>query len=118
MQRIADLHPGDIDFDELRQVLRQALDQGICQFMRHQATGPVIASLKRGWQEPKKAELERLFKKLPRLDEQSRKEIDQAFDRLLNKLLHHPIESLRHEARHGIPSALIDALSKLFHLKD
>ncbi|MBN1588547.1 MAG: glutamyl-tRNA reductase [Pirellulales bacterium] len=85
---------------------------------RHRATGPVIASLKRGWQEPKKAELERLFKKLPALDQQSRQEIDQAFERLLNKLLHHPIESLRDEARHGIPSALIDALSKLFHLKD
>ncbi len=85
---------------------------------RHRATGPVIASLKRGWQEPKEAELERLFKKLPQLDQQSREEIDQAFDRLLNKLLHQPIESLRREARHGIPSALIDALSKLFHLKD
>ena len=85
---------------------------------RHQATGPVIASLRQGWQEPKDAELERLFKRLPQLDQQQRREIDQAFDRLLNKLLHQPIESLRHEARQGFPSALVDALSKLFHLKD
>jgi len=85
---------------------------------RHRATGPLIESLKRGWEEPKKAELERLFKRLPQLDELSRAEIDQAFDRLLNKLLHGPIESLRREARHGIPSSLMDALGKLFHLKD
>jgi len=85
---------------------------------RHRTTGPVIASLKRGWEEPKQAELARLFKRLPQLDAQSREEIDQAFDRLLNKLLHRPIESLRREARHGIPSTLVDALAKLFHLKD
>ncbi|HLA84433.1 MAG TPA: glutamyl-tRNA reductase [Thermoguttaceae bacterium] len=85
---------------------------------RHRATGPMIESLRRGWQAPKQAELERLYKKLPQLDDQSRQEIDQAFDRLLNKLLHGPMESLRREARHGIPSALTDALVKLFHLKE
>ena len=81
-------------------------------------TGPVIESLKRGWQEPKDAELERLFKRLPQLDDSARNEIDQAFDRLLNKLLHRPMVSLRREARQGFPSALVDALAKLFHLKD
>jgi glutamyl-tRNA reductase len=55
---------------------------------------------------------------LSELDEHQRDEIRQAFDRLVNKLLHPPLESLRDESRHGIPSALMEALSRLFQLKD
>ncbi|MCA9172840.1 MAG: hypothetical protein KDB23_34525, partial [Planctomycetales bacterium] len=39
-------------------------------------------------------------------------------DRLVNKLLHPPLESLRHEAKHGTPHGLLDALRRLFQLKD
>ena len=84
----------------------------------HRATGPVIAQLKQGWQKPKDEELRRLLNKLPKLDDHSREEIRRSFDRLVNKLLHPPLESLRDESRHGIPSALLDALAKLFQLKD
>jgi glutamyl-tRNA reductase len=56
--------------------------------------------------------------KLPQLDEKARGEIRESFDRLINKLLHPPLESLRDESRHGIPSALVEALAKLFQLKD
>ena len=86
--------------------------------MHRRATGPVIQQLKQGWQEPKEEELGRLLSKLPDLDEKSRQEVRQSFDRLLNKLLHPPLESLRDESRHGIPYALLDALSRLFKLKD
>jgi glutamyl-tRNA reductase len=84
----------------------------------HRATGPVIQQLKQGWQKPKEEELKRLLGKLPDLDEKSRQEIRRAFDRLLSKLLHPPLESLRDESRHGIPHVLLDALSRLFKLKD
>ena len=63
-------------------------------------------------------ELRRLLNRLPELDDRCRAEIRQSFDRLINKLLHPPLESLRHESRHGIPPALLDALAKLFQLKD
>jgi len=86
--------------------------------MHHRATGPVIQQLKQGWQKPKDEELQRLLNKLPELDEKSREEIVRSFDRLVNKLLHPPLESLRDESRHGIPHTLIDALSRLFNLKD
>ena len=86
--------------------------------LNRRATGPIIRRLKQGWQQPKEDELRRLFNKLPELDEKARAEINQSFDRLVNKLLHPPLESLRDEARHGIPHALIDALMKLFQLKD
>lgn len=86
--------------------------------MHHRATGPVVKQLRQGWQKPKEDELQRLLNKLPELDEHARDEIGQSFDRLINKLLHPPLESLRQESRHGIPHALMDALAKLFQLKD
>ena len=84
----------------------------------HRATGPLIQQLRDGWQRPKEDELRRLLNKLPDLSTEQQDEIRQAFDRLINKLLHVPLESLRDESRHGIPSALVDALSRLFRLKD
>ncbi len=99
----------------------QIVEQETGRFMaelHHRATGPVIRQLKQGWQRPKEEELKRLLGKLPELDEKSRQEIRYSFDRLLNKLLHPPLESLRDESRHGIPHVLLDALSRLFKLKD
>lgn len=86
--------------------------------LHHRATAPIIKRLKEGWQQPKDDELKRLFNKLPELDERSRTEISQAFDRLVNKLLHPPLESLRSEAEKGPPHGLLDALKRLFQLKD
>jgi glutamyl-tRNA reductase len=85
---------------------------------RHRATTPVIQQLRRDWKNAEEAELKRLFRKLPDLDENVRGEIRHAFDRLVNKLLHPPLESLRDEAQQGIPRALMDALTKLFRLED
>lgn len=84
----------------------------------HRATGPVIQQLKEGWQKPKEEELKRLLNRLPNLDQRARDEIRQSFDRLVNKLLHPPLESLRDESREGVPHGLLDALARLFQLKD
>jgi glutamyl-tRNA reductase len=97
------------------------IDQETRRFMaelHHRVTGPVIRRLRKGWEKPKEDELERLFHKLPDLDDRARAEIRRSFDRLVNKLMHPPLESLRDESRHGIPSALLEALAKLFQLKD
>jgi len=86
--------------------------------LHHRATGPVIEQLRRGWEKPKQEELARLLNKLSDLDDRSQEEIRRSFDRLVNKLLHPPLESLRDEARDGIPHSLLDALSRLFKLRD
>jgi glutamyl-tRNA reductase len=86
--------------------------------MRRHAVGPVIERLRQGWQKPKEDELERLLHKLPELDDRARDEIRRSFDRLVNKLLHPPLESLRDESRRGVPRGLLDALARLFQLKD
>jgi glutamyl-tRNA reductase len=84
----------------------------------HRATGPIIRQLRQGWQEVREQELARLFNKLPELEENERREISQAFERYVNKLLHPPLESLRDESRSGTPHGLLDALRKLFRLSD
>lgn len=84
----------------------------------HRETGPIIKRLKQGWQKPKDEELRRLFNKLPELDDRAREEIHQSFDRLVNKLLHPPLESLRDEAKTGTPHLLLEALKRLFQLRD
>jgi glutamyl-tRNA reductase len=86
--------------------------------LNHRATAPTIRRLKLRADEVKADELARLLNKLGKLDAKVEGEIRQAFDRLVNKLLHPPLESLRDEAQHGAPHGLLDALKRLFKLKD
>lgn len=81
-------------------------------------TAPVIMGLREGLHRPKEAELERLFNKLPDLDDKSREEIRQFADRLVNKLLHPPLESLRTASQNGTHLSLLDAIRRLFKLED
>lgn len=85
---------------------------------RHRISAPVIARLRSGLEEPKRAELDRLFNKLPDLNEADRDEVRRFADRLVNKMLHAPMESIRDESREGSPRRLLDALSRLFQLKE
>ncbi len=107
----------DRELPAAQQIIDDETDRFLAE-MYHQATAPVVARLREGWRQPKEEELRRLFNRLPELDERTREEIRRSFDRLVNKLLHPPLESLRNESRQGIPAALLEALSKLFRLKD
>jgi glutamyl-tRNA reductase len=86
--------------------------------MHHRATGPIIQRLRENWQSLREQELRRLFNKLPNLDAATKAEIDQAFERYANKLLHPPLQQLRDDSRQGHPHGLMEALKRLFHLKD
>ncbi|MEM6655981.1 MAG: hypothetical protein AAF596_09275 [Planctomycetota bacterium] len=44
--------------------------------------------------------------------------MEQFADRLVNKMLHPAMESLRAESQSGSPSRLLNALSRLFQLKE
>jgi glutamyl-tRNA reductase len=86
--------------------------------LHHRATGPTVRRLKAQADEVKVDELSRLLNKLGDVDDRTRDEIARSFDRLVNKLLHPPLESLRDEAETGPPQGLIDALKRLFQLTD
>ena len=78
----------------------------------------MIERLQQRWHDPKTEELQRLLNKLPQLDDRARGEISRSFDRLVNKLLHPPLESLRHESCQSASSGFQEAVAKLFQLKD
>lgn len=84
----------------------------------HRTTAPVIGRLQEEWQEPKQQELQRLLNKLPDLDDKGRAQIAQSFDRLVRKLLHPAMETLKKESDLGPPHRLLDAIKRLFQLKD
>jgi glutamyl-tRNA reductase len=85
--------------------------------LHHRSTGPTIRRLRKLTAELKQTEVERLFNKLDDLTDHQREEIEQAFDRLVNKILHPPLESLRAEASTDSHHGLLDALKRLFKLQ-
>lgn len=87
----------------------------------HRATGPIIQRLREEWHEVSRQEMQRLFNKLenlPGLSAADRQQIQQlterTVERIVNKLLHPPLETLRDEARQGPPHGLLEALKRLF----
>jgi len=92
--------------------------QRFMQDLHHQATGPIVKRLREHWEETSRQELEILFRKLPDLEETERLAIEKTISRIVNKLLHPPLETLHQEARTGTPHGMIDAIKRLFHLRD
>ena len=86
--------------------------------LHHKATGPIIKRLRQHWHDISRDELELLNRKLPDLEESEREAIQKSIERIVNKLLHPPLETLREEAREGTPHGLLDAIRRLFHLSD
>jgi glutamyl-tRNA reductase len=84
----------------------------------HRATGPIIKRLRQQWHDISRAELDILFKRLPDIDDKDRKSIEKSIERIVNKLLHPPLETLKDEARAGTPHGLLDAIKHLFKLRD
>ncbi|QDU80903.1 Glutamyl-tRNA reductase [Polystyrenella longa] len=92
--------------------------QKFMQALYHRATGPVVKRLMEQWSEVRDQELDRLFSRLDSLNETEQQEITYAIDRVLKKLLHPPLQTLKDQAREGTPHSLMDALRRLFRLSD
>ena len=84
----------------------------------HRATGPVIQRLREHWGEISRSEMEILFRKVPELDDNQRAAVEKTVHRIVNKLLHPPLETLKDEAKAGTPHGLLDAVKRLFNLRD
>ena len=99
----------------------QIIDDGLARFMadwHHHQTAPAIRELRATANEARDRELERLWNKLGEIDARQKEDIEQAFDRVINKLLHPPLESIRSEAENNSPQGLIKALKRLFQIGD
>lgn len=84
--------------------------------LHHRATGPVIRRLREQAEQTKQEELKRLLGRLEKyeIDDGAYADIEQGFDRLVNKLLHPPLSSLRDDAARGGSQGLLEALRRLF----
>lgn len=80
------------------------------------SSSDVVMQLRQGWHDVSRGELERLFNKLPQLEASQRDLIEETVGRIVNKLLHPPLETLKDESKDGPPHGLIDALRRLFRL--
>ncbi|WP_437204412.1 glutamyl-tRNA reductase [Planctomicrobium sp. SH664] len=103
------------------QKARAIIEEETANFMQdvyHKATGPVVKRLRDHWHDISRQELELLYRKLPELDDRQRQIIEKSIGRIVNKLLHPPLEALREEARTGTPHSLLDVLKQLFRLRD
>ncbi len=81
-------------------------------------SGELIGELRRRWNDVKEEEITRLLNKCEGISSENEAEIRYAFDRLINKLLHAPMRTLRDESRGGKPARLLDAMLKLFRFQD
>ena len=84
----------------------------------HRATGPIVKRLREQWSDVSQKEMDRLRSKLSHLGDADIDQVEQTVNRIVNKLLHPPLEALRDEARDGTPHGLLDGLSRLFHIRD
>jgi glutamyl-tRNA reductase len=106
-------HARSTDFRKAEMILDEETDRFLSELSLRSSNG-TISQLKQQAEEVKLAELKRLFNKME-LDENQRTEIEQSFNRLVNKILHPPLKSIRDdEADLG----LVDALKRLFQLRD
>lgn len=83
------------------------------------ASGDTIRALRAQAELIRDAELQRLFGKqtMQGVEPVVQQEIQQSMDRVINKLLHSPLQSLREAPHEEQRDSLVDALRRLFQLK-
>src|SRR5690606_22828345 len=88
--------------------------------LHHRATGPVIQRLRQHAEQMRQEEWVRLNNKLNQMQvsDDARREIEISLDRVVNKLLHPPLASLREAAAEDHHRGLLEAFKRLFSLGD
>ena len=105
---------------EIKQA-RKIIEQQTERFMHevyHRATGPVIQRLREQLSEIRRSELDILYRKNPDFTDAQRAAVEKTVHRIVNKLLHPPLKTLKDEAKAGTPHGLLDAVKRLFNLGD
>ncbi|QEG20251.1 glutamyl-tRNA reductase [Mariniblastus fucicola] len=87
---------------------------------RRRASGSTIAQLKKQANSIKDDEFKRLMNRLDSVSDGDRQQIEKAFHRLVNKILHPPLESIQKESNtdeaQPEPVGLVEAMKRLFQL--
>jgi glutamyl-tRNA reductase len=92
---------------------------GFLAWHRAREMGPFIERFSQRYHQLAREELERTVAKLGDVTESERAHLEELTRRIVNKLLHDPIRTLREsESPHGAASAYFHAMEKLFQLGD
>ncbi len=88
--------------------------------LHHRSTGPVIQRLRNHAEQIRQEEWMRLNNKLNQMQvsDDARREIEKSLDRVVNKLLHPPLASLREAAADDHHRGLLEAIKRIFSLGD
>ncbi|WP_146532691.1 glutamyl-tRNA reductase [Rubripirellula reticaptiva] len=107
------------EWPKAKQVIAEETERFISA-IHHRGAGPVIQRLRTQATDLKQDELMRLKNKLGlgESDAATVKEIEKSFDRLINKLLHPPLTSIKDDAAEGHRRGLVEAVRHLFNLGD
>ncbi len=104
--------------ESARMIVAQQVEEFV-QAHRARAMGPVIDSLYQRYHQIAQEELARTLSKLPNLTDGERTHLELLTRRIVNKLLHDPVQQLRQsDALHGPATQYLHAMEKLFKLSD
>jgi len=90
---------------------------GFMAWLRQLAVAPTISELSAALHARKDEELEALLQRLPDLSDEERAEIERMASRLVNKILHQPITTLRDASSREHHQTFLDAALRLFGLR-
>ncbi|HET6426131.1 MAG TPA: glutamyl-tRNA reductase [Planctomycetaceae bacterium] len=103
------------EIDRAGVIIEDEVQKFLAEFYRR-SSGDLVTRLREGWHDLAQQELERLFRKAPHFTQDDRDAVEECTRRIVNKLLHPPLEALRDESKDGAPHGLITALKRLFGL--
>ena len=101
-----------------QRIINEELDRLLGDW-NHRSSGATIRALRDHAEQIKQAELTRLLAKHTMADStaEMQAEIGAAFDRVINKMLHSPLQSIRDVAQSEQRDTLLSALRKLFQIR-
>jgi glutamyl-tRNA reductase len=104
--------------DSARALVQAAVDE-FTAWQRSRQLGPAIEQLYARYHALAQEELSRLTNRLPNMSESEREQLEETVRRIVNKLLHDPIQTLKNaDGLHAPASQYLHALNKLFHLDE
>jgi glutamyl-tRNA reductase len=119
LQKVCDrnLKSRKSQFPKAVKILDQETDRFLSE-MRGRASDSTIVALRDQANQTKEAELTWLMNRIgDDISDEQRATIEQAFHRLVNKMLHSPLKSVRDDSEQG-SNSLLEAVRRLFQLGD
>ena len=83
---------------------------------RSLALTPTIVALRSKFEEIRRRELEKTLSRLPHLSDREKNALEALTSGIVNKILHHPLASLKKAEEDGLADSYLDALQGLFQL--